>query len=122
MFNQTIQILSKLSQTIARESGETNASTEMNSLLQICYDKLRHVQENIPITLKRNKIMLGHLQKFEEGLQKCQQWLSEAKQLISRYSIQVPVKRIEDSLEQHRVSILSSISLCYVYCYSELLC
>ena len=122
MFNQTIQILSKLSQTIARESGETNASTEMNSLLQICYDKLRHVQENIPITLKRNKIMLGHLQKFEEGLQKCQQWFSEAKQLISRYSIQVPVKRIEDSLEQHRVSILSIISLCYVYCYSESLC
>ncbi|CAF3233736.1 unnamed protein product, partial [Rotaria sp. Silwood2] len=102
MFNQTIQVLSKLSQTIARESGEVNASTEMNSLLQICFDKLRHVQEYIPITLKRNKIILGHLQKFDDGLQKCQQWFNEANQLISRYSIQVPVKRIEDFLEQHR--------------------
>lgn len=103
MFNQTVQILSKLSQTIARESGEANASTEMNSLLQICFDKLRHVQEYLPITLKRNKIILGHLQKFEDGLQKSHQWLSEAKQLISRYSVQVPVKRIEECLEQHRV-------------------
>jgi hypothetical protein len=105
MFNQTIQVLSKLSQTIARESGEPNASTELSSLLQICFDKLRHVQEYLPITLKRNKIMLGHLQKFEDGLQKCHQWFNEAKQLISRYSIQVPVKRIEECLEQHRVSL-----------------
>ena len=105
MFNQTVHVLSKLSQTIARESGESNASTEMNSLLQICFDKLHHVQECLPIVLKRNKIMLGHLQKFEDGLQKCQQWLNEAKQLISQYSLQVPVKRIEDFLEQHRVSL-----------------
>ncbi|CAF4980714.1 unnamed protein product, partial [Rotaria socialis] len=46
--------------------------------------------------------MLGHLQKFDDGIQKCQQWLNDAKQLFSRYSIQVPVKRIEDFLEQHR--------------------
>ena len=111
MFNQTVQILAKLSQTIARESGESNASTEMNSLLQICFDKLRHVQEYLPITLKRNKIMLGHLQKFEDGLQKCQQWFHEAKQSIHRYSVQVPVKRIDDFLEQHRVGILISITL-----------
>ncbi|CAF5122465.1 unnamed protein product, partial [Rotaria magnacalcarata] len=45
MFNQTVQVLSKLSQTIARESGEANATAEMNSLLQICFDKLQHVQE-----------------------------------------------------------------------------
>ncbi|UJR08743.1 hypothetical protein I4U23_013000 [Adineta vaga] len=102
MFNQTIQVLSKLSQTIARESGESNGSAEMNSLLQICFDKLRHIQENLPIILKRNKIMLGHLQKFDDGLQKCQQWLNEAKQHISRYSIQVSVKRIDDCLEKHR--------------------
>ena len=104
MFNQTIQILSKLCQTIARESGEPNASTEMNSLLQICFDKLHHVQEYLPITLKRNRIMLGHLQKFDDGLQKCHQWFNEAKQLINRYSIQIPVKRIDESLEQHRVN------------------
>ncbi|CAM2712242.1 unnamed protein product [Rotaria socialis] len=102
VFNQTVQVLSKLSQTIARESGEANATAEMNSLLQICFDKLQHVQEYLPLTLKRNKIMLGHLQKFDDGIQKCQQWLNEAKQLFSRYSIQVPVKRIEDFLEQHR--------------------
>ncbi|CAF1053347.1 unnamed protein product [Adineta ricciae] len=102
MFNQTVQVLSKLSQTIARESGESNGSTEMNSLLQICFDKLRHVQEQLPNILKRNKVMLGHLQKFDDGLQKCQQWFNDAKQLFSRYSIQVSVKRIEDSLEKHR--------------------
>jgi hypothetical protein len=122
MFNQTVQILSKLSQTIARESGEPNASTEMNSLLQICFDKLRHVQEYLPITLKRNKIMLGHLQKFEDGLQKCQQWFNEAKQLISRYSIQLPVKRIEECLEQHRVSLSCIHHLSYFLFRSEFLC
>jgi hypothetical protein len=73
MFNRTIQIFSKLSQTITRESRESNASTEMSSLLKICFDRLRHFEEYLPITLKRNKIMLGHLQKFEDGLQKCQQ-------------------------------------------------
>jgi hypothetical protein len=79
----------------------------MNTILQQCIEKLRRVQEYLPLILKRNKIMLGHLQKFEDGLQKCQQWFHEAKQLINRYSIQVPVKRIEDSLEQHRVSIIN---------------
>ena len=117
MFSQTVQVLSKLSQTIARESGETNASTEMNSLLQICFDKLRHVQEYLPLTLKRNKIMLGHLHKFDDGLQKCQQWLNEAKELISRYSIQVPVKRIDDFLEQHRVNIFINIFFNYFNFY-----
>lgn len=116
MFNQTIQLLSKLSQTIARESGEPNASAEMNSLLQICFDKLNRVQEYLPMTLRRNKIMLGHLQKFEDGLLKCQQWLNEATQLISRYSIQVPVKRIEDFLEQHRVNIMMNFSRKYFSC------
>jgi hypothetical protein len=77
----------------------------MNSLLQICFDKLHHVQEYLPLTLKRNKIMLGYLQKFEDGLQKCQQWFNEATQLINRYSIQVSVKRVEEFLEQHRVSL-----------------
>ncbi|CAF3725966.1 unnamed protein product [Adineta steineri] len=102
MFNQTVQVLSKLSQTIARESGESNASNEMNSLLQICFDKLQHVKEYLPNILKRNKILLGYLQKFDDGLQKCQQWFIESKQVISKYTLQVPVKRIEDFLEQHR--------------------
>jgi hypothetical protein len=83
----------------------------MNSLLQICFDKLHHVQEYLPLTLKRNKIMLGYLQKFEDGLQKCQQWFNEATQLINRYSIQVSVKRVEEFLEQHRVSILMILFL-----------
>jgi len=77
----------------------------MNSNLQQCIEKLRQAQEHLPLILKRNKIMLGHLQKFEDGLQKCQQWFNDAKQLMNRYSIQVPVKRIEEFLEQHRVSI-----------------
>lgn len=119
MFNQTVQVLSKLSQTIARESGEANASTEMNSLLQICFDKLRHVQEHLPLTLKRNKIMLGHLQKFEEGFQKCQQWFNEAKQLMGRYSIQVPVKRIDDFLEQHRVCLLLTKALINLFFFPQ---
>lgn len=122
MFNQTVQILSKLSQTIARESGEANASTEMNSLLQICFDKLRHVQEYLPITLKRNKIILGHLQKFEDGLQKVHQWLTEAKQLINRYSVQIPVKRIEETLEQHRVRWrIEGVGSNEIYCRISLL-
>jgi len=110
MFNQTVQVLAKLSQTIARESGEANAATEMNSLLQVCYDKLHRVQEYLPLTLKRNKMMLGHLQKFEDGLQKCQQWLNDAKQLIGRYSLQVSVQRIDDFLEQNRVGFSSFIN------------
>jgi len=55
--------------------------------------------------------MLGYLQKFEDGLQKCQQWFNEATQLINRYSIQVSVKRVEEFLEQHRVSLLMILFL-----------
>ena len=105
MLNENIQALSKLGQIIASEGGETYGTSEINSLLQVCFDKLRRVQEYLPLTLKRNKLMLGHLQKYEDGLQKCEQWFNEATQLMSRYSIQVPVKRIEDFLEQHRVNI-----------------
>lgn len=78
----------------------------MNAIVQACNEKLRRVQEHLPSTLKRNKTILGHLQKFEDGLQKCQQWFNDAKQLLNRYSIQVPVKRIQEFLEQHRVNIL----------------
>ncbi len=77
----------------------------MNAIVKSCMETLRRVQEQLPLTLKRNKILLGHLQKFEDGLQQCQQWFNEAKQLINRYSIQVPVKRIEEFLDQHRVSV-----------------
>lgn len=108
MLDGNIQALVKLSQSIARENDETN---EMNSLLQICSDKLRQVREYLPLTLKRNKAMLGYLQKFEDGLQKCQQWFNEAEQLIQRYSIQVPVKRVEEFLEEHRVSLLMNLFL-----------
>jgi hypothetical protein len=92
----------------------------MNSILQSCVEKLRRVQEHLPLTLKRNKIMLGHLQKFEDGLQKCQQWFNEAIQLMNRYSIQVPVKRIEDFLEQHRVNISNDFLLNFLeYFYRD---
>jgi hypothetical protein len=87
-------------------------------------EKLRQVQEYLPLTLQRNKILLGHLQKFEDGLQQCQQWFNEAQQLINRYSIQVPVKRIEEFLEQHRVRIPHNFvfnSLEYFYSVSLLI-
>lgn len=103
LFNRTIQMLAKLSQTIARESGEANGSTEMNSLLQICFDKLHHIQENLPVVLKRNKILLGYLQKLDDGLSS---WLNDAEQLLGEHAIQVSVQRINESLEQHRVSVV----------------
>ena len=111
MFNRTIQMLAKLSQTIARESGEANGSTEMNSLLQICFDKLHHIQENLPIVLKRNKILLGYLQKLDDGLPS---WLNDAEQLLGEHSIQVSVLRINESLEQHRVGIAVIIIVEYL--------
>ena len=104
MFNQTVQALARLSQSIARESGESNASTEMNSLLQICFDKLHDIQQSLPLILKRNKVLLGHLHKFDEQQEKGQQWLDEARQRLDRYSLQVSVQRLDQSLEQHRVS------------------
>lgn len=109
MLHDTVQALIALSQTIARESGEGNVSTEMKSSLQVCIDHLRRVEEYLPLTLNRNKILLTHLQKFEDGLKKCQAWLNEAKKLIGGYSIQVPVRRIEEWLEQNRVSAFSLV-------------
>lgn len=103
-FNKTVQSLARLSQSIARESGESNASTEMNSLLQICFDKLRHIQEYLPSILRRNQILLGHLQKFDEGLDEYRRWFNEARQTISRYSLQVSLECLDDNLQQHRVS------------------
>ena len=76
-------------------------SMKLSSHVWKHYDECKNI---LPLILKRNKTLLGHLQKFEDGLQQCQQWLNEAKQLMSRYSIQVPVKRIEEFLDQHRVS------------------
>ncbi|CAF3804026.1 unnamed protein product [Adineta steineri] len=99
ILNENIQTLVKLSQSITRDNNTIN---EMNSLIQTCYDKLRHIKEYLPLVLKRNKMMYGYLQKFDDDLQKCHQWFNETKQLISRYSIQVSVKRVEEFLEQHR--------------------
>jgi hypothetical protein len=91
---------------IARESADANTTNEMNAIIKSCMETLKKVEEQLPIALKRNKMLLGHLQKFEDGLQQYQQWFQEAKQLMSRYSIQVPVKRIEEFLDQHRVSFV----------------
>jgi lantibiotic modifying enzyme len=77
----------------------------MNAIVKACMETLRRVQEHLPLALKRNKNLLGYLQKFEDGLPQCQQWFNEAKQLIKGYSIQVPVKRIEEFLDLHRVSL-----------------
>ena len=107
MIHDTVQALNALIQTIARESGEGNVSNEMKSSLQACVESLRRVEEQLPLTLNRNKILLTYLQKFDDGFKKCQAWLNEAKKLIGGYSIQVPVRRIEEWLEQNRVSAFS---------------
>ena len=78
----------------------------MNAIVKSCAETLKRVQDQLPIILKRNKMLLGHLQKFEDGLQQNQQWFQKAKQLMSQYSIQVPLKRIEEFLDQHRVSLI----------------
>lgn len=43
------------------------------------------------------------MQKIDEQIQRCAQWFNECRQLIGRYSIQVPLRRIEEFLEQNRV-------------------
>jgi hypothetical protein len=119
MFNQTVQMLAHLSQSIARESGEHNASMEMNSLLQICVDKLHTIREMLPIVLKRNQILLGHLQKFDDSFDRCQQWLNNAHEHIAEYSLDVSIERLETYLEQHRVTIRSVISFCFYFVFSR---
>ena len=84
-FNKNLQALSKLSENISRESNDVQLSTEMKSNLKESMDKLRRIQEDLPSTLKRNKNLLGYLQKFEDGLQQYQQWVNEARQLINRF-------------------------------------
>lgn len=98
-----IQALGKLSQAISRESTDPSSTKELNDIIKSSMETFNRVQEYLPMILKRNKAMLGHLQKFEEGLQQCQQWFNEARQIINRYSIQLPMKRIEEFLEHHRV-------------------
>jgi hypothetical protein len=78
MFNETVQGLARLSYSIARASGESEAWREMNSLLQIRFDKLRHIEENLPLILKRNKVLLGpRHHKFADEQDKCHHWLDE---------------------------------------------
>ena len=98
-----IDALGKLSQAIGRESVDPSSTNDLNNIIRSCLETFRRVQELLPAVLKRNKMMLGHLQKFEEGLTQCQQWFNEARQILNRYSIQIPMKRIEEFLEQHRV-------------------
>ena len=83
------------------------------------------MQDKLPLILKRNKTMLGYLHKFEDGLPKCYQWFNDAKQLMSRYSIQVSVKQVEEFLDQHRVRSLYSFSMLFLNqfdCLLEFLC
>ena len=103
MLRETVQALLSLSQTIARESGDANISNEMKSSLDQCFEKLRQIEELFPLVLNRNKTFLVHLQKFDEQSIHCTQWFNEGRQLINRYSIQVPLRRIEEFLEQNRV-------------------
>lgn len=104
--NESIQALVKLAQSLGPEN---NGRDEMNAHLQICFDKLRQIREHLPMVLKRNKSMLAHLQKYDEDLQQCHQWFHDAEQQISRYTIQVSVKRVEEFLEQHQVSYIRTV-------------
>lgn len=109
MFDENLQTLVKLSQSL---ETNTDVNHEINIHLQICFDKLQQIQEHLPLILKRNKIILGFLHKFEDGLPKCYQWLTDAKQLINNYSIQVSVKRVEEFLDKHRVRL---IDFCLIF-------
>lgn len=71
----------------------------MNSLLQICFDKLAHIQEYLPLILKRNKILLGHLQKFDENLDECERWIHDANERLSHES---------EDFDEHRVRFFFS--------------
>lgn len=108
MLQETVQALTVLSQTIARESGDERIANEMKSSLQTCFDNLHTIEEFLPLTLNRDKILLTHVQKFDEQYEKCHSWLNDGKQLMNRYSIQVPVRRIEEYLEQNRVNLCFS--------------
>ncbi|CAF1247326.1 unnamed protein product, partial [Didymodactylos carnosus] len=101
-FQRTLQILIKLGQTIDRESGDQHHPGEMISLLQVCQDKLSKIEHDLPLISKRNKTIHTQLQKFEDGMDKFTQWLNDGKQTIHQYTLQVPVKKIETFLEQHR--------------------
>ena len=100
---KTIQVLIDLSLQIAQDTGEANVAKEMKSSLDNCSNLFAQVEKNLPLILNRNKNLLGHLQRFDEDVQKCHLWLNEAKQTLNRYSISVPLKRIEEFLEQNRV-------------------
>lgn len=92
-----------MSLRIAQDTGEANVAKEMKSSLDNCSNLFAQVDKNLPLILNRNKTLLGHLQRFDEDVQKCHLWLNEAKQTLNRYSILVPLKRIEEFLEQNRV-------------------
>jgi len=98
-----IQALTKLGQAISRETNNIQLTTELNSICKTCTDKIRKIENDIPLIFKRNKNLLGYLQKIEDSLAQYQQWTNEAKQLMSKYSIQVPMKKIEEFLQHHRV-------------------
>ena len=104
MLNDTVQALLALSQKIAQQSPDGDLADEMRSLVQVCADKLRLVETKLPLTLKRNQVLLAHLQKLDAGSQKCQRWFSDAQHILNRYTLQLPVKRMEDYLAKHHVS------------------
>lgn len=82
-------------------------------------ETFNRVQQYLPMILDRNKTILSHLQKYEDGLQQCQQWFNEAKQIINRYSIQVPMKKIEEFLEHHRVREIFILFMIDSFCFSS---
>lgn len=106
-----------LSERIAQESAEANVAHEMKSSLDNCLKLFHQIEQSLPLTLSRNKALLGYLQRFEEATQKCHQWFNEAKQLFSRYSIQVPVEKIEKYLEQNRVRALNEVQWTFLFCF-----
>lgn len=75
----------------------------MKTSLDPCFERLGRIEEFLPLVLARNKNLLSQMQKIDEQIQRCAQWFNECRQLIGRYSIQVPLRRIEEFLEQNRV-------------------
>ena len=103
MLNDTVQALLALSHKIAEHCPDIDLADEM----KICADKLRLIETKLPLTLKRNQLLLAHLQKLDAGSQKCQRWCSDAQLVLHRYTLQLPVKRMEEHLAKHHVSSTS---------------
>ena len=106
-FNKAIQTLSQLSRSISDETRETKGAVEMNSLLQICFDKFKQIEEILPTIFKRNQNLIDLLDQFDNGLENYRQWFHDAKQRIQSYSVDVSLQRLNENLYEQRVRSMS---------------